>query len=283
MKNIICLTVAAFGLGACAMLDIDANMESSTPEIVQPTLEDIATEAEQDLADKRDVIGTLNFFNNVHDGIQTMQPRKVICVSNGLDGPSIKKYTLLMSKTAQDFPFEKNCLISSYHCNPGSAIQYIDNSDECILARRDAPESIISYYNFKKYFPEESKIKTEKEFADVYALFKVAYLHHGFPWGWQDDAFVKTYAERNCYKTLEQTQAEKDQCVEEEKQFIRDLVLGKAVACSKKYPTKYSKLKKELKNTHYVYATKDSGDAEQETKFGAINLCVPDKIHLATY
>lgn len=283
MKNIICFAVAAFGLGACAMLDIDTGTESVATATVQPTVEDVTTEAEQDLADARDPIKTLNFFNNVHDGIKTMQPRKVICVSNGLDGPTIKQYRLLMEKTAQDFQFEKHCLVSSYHCNPDSAIEYVDNSDECILARRNAPESIINYFNFKKYFPEESKIKTEKEFADVFALFKVAYLHQAFPWGWQDDAFVKTYAERSCYKTQEQTQAEKDQCVEEEKQFIRDLVLGNAVACSKKYPTKYGKLKKELKTTHYMYLDKNSGDAEQETKFGAINLCVPDKVYLQTY
>ena len=270
------------GLSACAMQNETVKTLLDAVEVNQPTIDDVTTKAEQDLANNRDTIATLNFFNNVYGGVTSLAPRKVMCLNTLTNTSAPEKYGMLIAKTSKELPFDKKCLIS-LNCGPNQQVEYKDSSDECILARRNAKESLIGYFNFQKYLPEGTTIKTDEDFANVYAIYKAAYLHYLFPWGWENDEFIATYAERDCYKNKEQTKTEQEQCEEEEKQFIRDLVFAKAKACSKKYPKTYNKLKKELKNTNYMYANKDSGDAEMETKFGAVNLCVPDKIYLRTY
>ena len=268
-----------FVLTAC-VAQSDTGIISKVAEPKSKSLEEIASETEQDLARTRDVIVTLNFFDNVYGGIKSSTPRKVICLNTISQISDFQKYSTLIMKTSIDLPFDKKCLLSS-NCLGDQTIEYKDSSDECILARRNAKENFVGYFNFQKYLPEGTVIKTDGDFANLYALYKATYLHSFFSlWGWEDDNFVTTYAERDCYKNKEQTQAEKNNCEEEEKQFIRNVAFGKAATCSDKYKKKYSKLKKELKNTSYMYATKESGDAEMETKFGAINLCVPDKIYL---
>ena len=227
-----------FVLTAC-VIQVDKGVISETVEPKIKSFEEIASEAEQDLIRTRDVIITLNFFDNVYGGIKSSTPRKVICLNTISQISEPQKYSALIMKTSVDLPFDKKCLFS-YNCLGDQTIEYKDSSDECILARRKAKENFVGYFNFQKYLPEGSVIKTDGDFANLYALYKAAYLHSFFSiWGWEDDNFVTTYAERDCYKNKEQTQMEKNNCEEEEKQFIRNIAFGKAETCSNKYGKKY--------------------------------------------
>ena len=58
------------------------------------------------------------------------------------------------------------------------------------------------------------------------------------------------------------------------------MALGKAPKCSVKYSAKYNKFKQDLTHWHYYATAKEIGDKQRHTKFGAVNLCVPDKIGL---
>ena len=227
MKNFFLCFLCVLIMTACAVQTYTENVS----EVVQPqpkSFEEIAIEAEQDLATARDTIGTLNFFHNVYGGVTSLSPQKVICLNTLTNTSEPEKYSALIMKTSIDLPFNKKCLLSR-HCGENQTIEYKDSSDECILARREAKENFVGYFNFQKYLPEGTVIKTDGDFANLYALYKAAYLHGFFsPWGWQDDDFVATYAERDCYKNKEQTQMEKNTCEEEEKQFYlkEDLVFS---------------------------------------------------------
>lgn len=154
--------------------------------------------------------------------------------------------------TSVPLQYDKKCFV--YYGDIGET-RYIDLSDECILARRNH-KSKIHFFNFKKYLPAKSVIKTEDEFLYVFNLYrniiKIRYTKSIY----EQSSFYK----RSCYLNAPLTNTETEKCFAEDIQFIRDVVLGKAPRCSQKYPKLYKK-------TWYE---------DKQMYFGLVNLCKPD-------
>lgn len=221
-----------------------------------------AKEIEEELATKRDTINSLKFysehFRDTGDGPIILHLHDTFA-----------QEMYIVIQALKDLSIDKRCLIKDY------SEEY---SDECILARRNAPKTKIKWFNFQKYLPKDSVIKTEQNFLGLYTMYKA--VMHFDDYDFVDDDFVQEWAVRKCYLIKEQTKQEEENCSYEEQEFLENIALGKAPKCSVKYSTLYGKFKQKLKNTRYWYQEKEEGDTEQHTKFGAINLCVPDKIGL---
>lgn len=233
----------------------------------------VAEETEKELLASNDIIDVLDFYyTHFHLIEDEVTGQKFLSMQNCYLDYECEQEMYVVMQTMKDLSVNKKCLISMYHEK---------NSDECILARRKTPDAKNGWFDYKKYLPANSAIKTEQQFFDLYTMYKAIWRGAVLdPSGWEYDWFVEKWAARKCYKNKEQTQEEKDKCVEEEREFIENIAFGKAQKCSVKYSTLYGKFKQDLKNTTYLYQEKEKGDTEQYTKFGAINLCLPDKIGL---
>lgn len=101
------------------------------------------------------------------------------------------------------------------------------HSDECILVRRNTPESTVGYFDYKKFLPQNSVINTDDKFnllAERYRkLFK---------------------ADKNqtyCQSLKETTSSEKLQCEKHANRYIEQLVYGTVPLCRNSTPTEYAK------------------------------------------
>lgn len=112
------------------------------------------------------------------------------------------------------------CFISNSYTG-----DFFDQTDECILARRNTKKSDTCWFNYQKYLPETSSIKTDQEFlnlADAISFF-----------------FTENGEEKYCANKKETTTTEKKQCVENIKKFINQLMSGKAPHCRDTHKNEY--------------------------------------------
>lgn len=122
--------------------------------------------------------------------------------------------------------------------------EYFDNSDECVLYRRSPEyhESKVGYFDYKRFLPEKSPIKTDESFLKL----------------------VEKYNHiSDCEKQKETTTAEKEACREKIKNEIR-LLATRTVKCS------------ELKGKEYTEFLIGRGDwyeyAQNHDPYDNINL-----------
>lgn len=52
----------------------------------------------------------------------------------------------------------------NYDCLDRNALDYTNTTDECILYRREVRQSKINYFDFRRFIPSDSHIKTETDF-----------------------------------------------------------------------------------------------------------------------
>lgn len=141
------------------------------------------------------------------------------------------KYFIIKNKIS-DKPAELNasCYARKYDSNTGSTTEkYIDQTDECILQRRKHPNSSeVCWFNYKKYLPTDTKIKTDSDFIKLQGI-------------------INETLERNewCDAMSDWTSAEKENCKQETKQFIYDYSYGKAKHCRDSHKKEWNQMLKE--------------------------------------
>ena len=143
------------------------------------------TEVEQ-MEFNKDPIETINLFNKYNSKLE-VDNREAECpasiflsiVTFGLALPGVPYHCFSYDVENLSIPGTR------FDCIDGS------NSDECIVYRRTMKESKINYFDYKRFLPEDTAIKTEDDFL----------------------AMVNYYSLRDlCDKLEEKTTEEKQQC-----------------------------------------------------------------------
>lgn len=246
-------------------------------------IEKQASEIEAKLAQERNIFEVLHFFDITYFDERRDEPNGVakILVPYRCENSDPRLLCInILYKTSIDMNINKRCLFSNY---PNASIKdwYMDESDDCIVARRKASTSKISFFNYKKYLPVNSKIKTEDDFIKLYLLYKNIYKNNptyakywcGYSTACERD-YIQEFVMNKCYKSSELTTQEIEKCDQEKKEFITNFVFGKAPKCSVKYSEKYKK----WKSCKFSSQEWCSYINNNPNLFWVVNLCVPDKI-----
>lgn len=112
-----------------------------------------------------------------------------------------------------------------YECFVGSD-GFTDSSDECILARRNTHKSSVCYFNYKKYLPEITKIKTDSDFLYIANFYYQMLI--------------------KCHDMTEKTSDEIEQCKTDAGDFVVLMTQGKAPHCRDKHPQEYKQFLNEM-------------------------------------
>ncbi len=121
-------------------------------------------------------------------------------------------------------PFLLGSLNTLRLCNtlsePGTKFSCItgDSSDDCILWRRNTPDSDVGYFDYKRFLPNNSLIKTDDDFKKL-----VSYYNDNIT---------------QCNKMSDKTSEEKEACKETVANNTRTLAVSK-VHCSMLYTEEY--------------------------------------------
>lgn len=240
-------------------------------ETVEPTPtqtpEERADQIEADLINTNSVSSVLDMYVNIY-GMEIF-PFNAICTRCVYCGYE-EELDFLVEKFSNVPAGSLNCLRAKW-CSitrgspEFSSVTYEDNSDECILMRRPIKPSKISYFNYKKYIPESTGLKTEDDFINLYKMYWALKSTESFI----SISLLPKYAMRTCITRSELTTKEQEQCDQEKENFLKDMASGRAKKCSLKYPKQWAVIKKW-----------DTGSIMQ---FGAINLCIPDNISKINY
>ena len=199
-----------------------------------------AENAERNLSQNPDIIQTLALYSDFY----VLSSHKNICEAEvvdftqfGEDAKGINSLFLSFAapqddllKIAQKFTEpDKNlaCFMTSLSNNR-------DNSDECILARRNSKKSQVCYFNYAKYLPKNLQVKSDEQFL---ALVNVYHKLFRDSLRWNDAGQLQYYS--YCDLLKETTSAEKEQCKQQAAVFIQQLAQNKAPHCRSKIPTEY--------------------------------------------
>lgn len=243
-------------LTACINTELEQTQEQEEAQII-----------EEELAQTKNAQKTLDFFRNYYHE-ECLSNRSCYRYTN-VELPGIPyKNTQILDITSLDFNTNKECLLV-YSRRDDNSVWYLNNSDKCILARRIIPQTKIGYFNFKKYLPTNSVIKTEEQFLQLYTL------------------YIGIKKNKNDCKLLlnvdQVTQTEKDACETYKNQFLQDVATGQAKKCSVKYNKKYTKFVNggySEDRTKKMLAGIETGSREDpHIVFAADYLCVPDEIN----
>lgn len=114
-------------------------------------------------------------------------------------------------------------------------IQQTNTSDECILMRRNEPESKIHYFNYKKYMPKTIKL-TDESFLNLVNL------------------FIGTRpVVQKCFADTTLTTTERQTCADNVNKFLIDIANGKISKCKTKSAKTYDKeMLQGFLTEHYV-------------------------------
>ena len=161
----------------------------------------IETPLGQTLENKKDLIATIEAYNNKYKGCRCLNS-SIFC--NG-DNRSWDKCDTSLRRTDVNY----RC----FETVGNGYVKYTDETDECILHRRDIKESPIQFFDFKRFIPEGTAIKTDQAFekiADFYAL-----------------------GVYTCNNFDETTTDEKEQCKSKVKDLAIQISQNKVIKCNK--------------------------------------------------
>lgn len=244
-----------------------ANMQLKTPA-------EEAAELDKELSQERNPLKTVAAFikySGTTDNKKMLYAQPI--VGQGNNDKKNEKNQIFAVTLTEETPVKKECLI-------GSGFGYIDSSDECIIARRNAsvkPTS-VGYFNYKKYLPINSVIKTDEDFILLVDAYLYLIEHHYIE---GSDRDIKEKYGRDCELAEELTRSEKKQCEQEKENFIKKFVLGTAPMCKKSIPKKYEKFRQETLHTTFIGHSEKSQKDERNRRlriFGYVNLCIPGLI-----
>ena len=146
------------------------------------------------LESNKDIISTIETYNSVYKDCKHPDYSP--------DWLGRKCDTSLMKQNVEYKCFEK----AAY--DP----KYKDKTDECILHRREIKNSEISFFDFARFIPNNTKIKTEKNFKGV--------------------AKVYEYSMIDCKERREITQQEREKCFSNVKNDIHKMVYDTKIKCT---------------------------------------------------
>ena len=168
-----------------------------------------------------DIFNTLSLSMIFHDEVvKNCSEDGILSVSEDTVSPGIINYLQVFMKKE----INPQCFMEYYN-------RFIDNSDECILQRRNnkGPTSIC-WFDYKRFLPKTSKIKTDNDFLYFYKAY--------------DFFSVSNF----CNNTQELTTAERKECKEKFRKFLVQLSNKTAPHCRDIIPGEYKKLLQESKD-----------------------------------
>ena len=247
--------------------------QEAVKNIKVPTLEALAQKLDHELATARNPLQTLGAF---HEYFADTKGRKVLYArsisAQGDNSREEKRFQTISLALSQDLPVDKNCLL-------GDNFSYVDKSDACIIARRNSAlkPTDVGYFNYKKYLPQNTAIKNDKQFIDLYDAYvniMITDIISSYSY------IVREKYNRDCEAAAELTRSEKIRCEQDKADFIMALSQGKAKKCKDIVAQKYARFKKhEIYNaSNYSAARNKQENNEKLQTFGYVNLCVPDYI-----
>ena len=125
--------------------------------------------------------------------------------------------------------------------------EYVDTSDDCILQRRNHALDEICWFNYSKYLPENTKIKSAKDFLSAVKMVNRMRLRM-----------------TRCDEVKDWTTTEKAECKQKSKQFAYDYVTGNVKHCRDAKPKEWNNmLKQAVKDTGITYGFMSQITAEK--------------------
>jgi hypothetical protein len=163
-----------------------------------------------------------NCYHFEREGLKQIVPEGKYQEYMNMD-EAIKEFTTLGDRA--------KCLTADYTEYNNYGI-YSDNSDECILVRREivnnSKASKVCYFNYKKYLPTESKVSSDDNFD------KLAYYYK---------TLIKS---GHCDNLAEATTNEKEKCKEKDiNKIVQFMKAGKLEHCRDKMPKEYNAMLKD--------------------------------------
>ena len=211
----------------------EKNLSQTTKNILLQITKENVVEHQFDPSYQKiiDVLDTYNnYFTKIYFNIQTPISREIksnmFCGGTDTIGKNIKEsvfgeynnvydemYTNLFNTYSNIKPEYRSCFCL-YNEN-----KYVDLSDDCILARREAQDADIGYFDYKrhlqKYLPNVNKEKFKKLV--------------------EKQKMVDSYRVENCIDNYELTSFEQKECVNYTHMFMEKLIFNTLKPCEKRY------------------------------------------------
>lgn len=138
------------------------------------------------------------------------------------------------------------------------------HSDECILVRRNTPESTVGYFDYKKFLPQNSVINTDDKFNLLAERYR--------------KLFRTDKNQTYCQSLKETTSSEKLQCEKYANRYIEQVVYGTVPLCRNSTPTEYAEFLEALtrKALIYNFSSYDIDNAIED--LGIHHFCATDNM-----
>lgn len=122
---------------------------------------------------------------------------------------------------------------TDFGCSDSSRDRDYYNSDKCILFRRENGNSKTDYFDYKRFLPKNTKIKTEEDFLKVVNYYNYA---------WEDCDNIKTSTEElTTQEKQEQEQQVKTCHTKVEKTTLKMAMKNLNLMCSETHEQEYTK------------------------------------------
>jgi len=202
------LLLSLIGLTACVGTEAPVTPQTeetvvAEPQEQKPTILETVQEIDQTLTEHRSPMVAAWFYSMTYVKGDTN-----ICAYgdipwNGDTSENTYEDNIAAFQIASDPAIKVECFVK----NGDGA--YYDSSDECILARRKAKKTTTCYFNYKKYLPADTKIKTDDDFLYLVKAFNALYTN-------SENPKECTY----CENLQERTSAEKAACAKKAEKFL---------------------------------------------------------------
>lgn len=225
MKNIFIILFALFSVNVCAE---EKNLSQTTKNILLQITKENVVEYEFNPSYQR-IIDVLNTYNNsfittrfnISTPISYEVNSKMFCgvadipekVFRNLALMSDEYYTNLFNTYSNIKPEYRSCFCL-YNVD-----MYSNLSDGCILARREAHDADIGYFDYKKHLQEYLPGITKEKFK------KLA----------EKQSMVDSYRIENCIDNYELTSFERKECINYTHIFMEKLIYNTLKPCEKEY------------------------------------------------
>lgn len=251
MKKVLCVFCFLLTLEACVSVEEKAKLAEAARIAEAEKTAQIAAEKkqqqreniqkiEQGYADARSPLTAALLFSRFY---MSNEYKKNICEDGYL--PWHEKIT------EEDGTETKNFFTAKLYTTPSVNLKcfladnytgWLDSSDECILERRNTKESVLCHYNYKKYLPENSKVKTEEDFLYLVAAYNVLYQD-------ANDPKKCTF----CAEQPEQTTVEIAECTKKAEIFLNQISSKTVPLCKNTIKKEYMDfLKDGIENYYFL-------------------------------